>query len=199
MKTNIMSQNTIIGGWSAWSFKPDAAATQVFENSLGKLLGVKYTLVAAASQLVNGTNYVFLCEAEMVAPAGIDYIVVANVYQPLQGEPHISGIKAVGPKPAPVPGGWQSWQFTVSPDAEKVFDEATRSLLGVRYQPLANTSQVVAGANYCFLCEATPSVLKPAPYPALVYIYQPLSGAPVVEEIDSIPQYGNVMAMSETA
>ena len=183
-----MEQNTILGGWSAWSFNPTKEANKVFEESLGKLLGVKYKLVAFASQLVNGTNYAFLCEAETATHPDSDYIVVAYVYQPIKGQPHIESIKSVGPKPAHIPGGWQNWQFTVTRKAKTIFDEALKGWLGVNYKPLAFATQLVSGTNYCFLCDATPSVLKPSPYPALVWIYQPLHGAPHITEIHTIHQ-----------
>ena len=194
-----MEQNTMPGGWSAWSFTPTKETTNVFNESLGKLLGVKYKLVASASQLVNGTNYVFLCEAEASTLSGLDYIVVANVYQPLKGQPHISNIKSVGPKPGPAIGGWQNWHFSVTPRANTIFAEATKNLLGVKYKPLAFTQQLVAGMNYCFLCEATPATLIAPPSPALVWINQPLQGAPHVYGIHTIYQNAGQLAEAEMA
>ncbi len=193
-----MEQNSMAGGWSAWSFSPSKEAKAVFEASLGKLLGVKYTLVASASQVVNGTNYAFLCEADSVTLAANDYIVVAHVYQPIKGTPHISNIKTVGPKPSHMPGGWQNWQFSVTPRAKATFDSAMQHIIGVSYKPLAFDNQLVAGTNYCYLCEATPATVKASPYPALVWIYQPLHGNPSVQEIHVIPQAVYVTA-PETA
>jgi hypothetical protein len=181
-----MEQNTLAGGWSAWNFKSTTEASKVFEESLGKLLGVKYKLVAFASQLVNGTNYAFLCEAEAVTLQSLDHVVLANVHQPIKGQPHITGIKSAGPRPAHIPGGWQNWQFTVTRKTEAILHEATKPLLGVSYKGLAVDTQLVAGMNYCFLCEAEVSIVKASPYPALVWIYQPLQGSPHVEEIQVI-------------
>lgn len=183
-----MESNNLLGGWSAWSFAPSKEAINVFEESLGKTIGVKYKLVACASQLVNGTNYAFLCEAETATMPVSDYVVIAHVYQPLKGQPHITDIKPAGPKPNNMPGGWQNWQFAVTTRPQAIFNEATKSLLGVKYQALAVAQQVVAGMNYCFLCQATPVLPGASSSPALVWIYQPLQGAPHVTQINTIYQ-----------
>jgi len=193
-----MEQN-ILGGWSKWNFAPTYEAARVFEDSVGKLLGVKYKLVAFASQLVNGTNYAFLCEAETATLPGSDYIVIAYVHQPIKGVLHITGFKPVGPKPAHIPGGWQNWQFAVTGRAKSVFDEALKHLHGVKYKPLAFAEQLVAGTNYCFLTEATAVVEKPFSYPALVFIYQPLYGPPHIESIQRISPVSAQIAETEEA
>ncbi len=176
-----------MGSWSAWSFQPNSAATKAFEDSLGKLYGAKYKLVAAASQLVNGTNYAFLCEAEAETYPSTDYVVVAHVYQPIKGPSHITGIESIGPKPHHVMGGFGNWEFEVNKKAKSVFEAAVKHLMGVNYKPLAVTQQLVAGTNYVFLADATPVIERPFSYPALVSIYQPLQGGPVIERIQQIP------------
>jgi hypothetical protein len=185
-----MEQNVIPGGWSAWSFTPTKEATQIFDETLGKLLGVKYKLVAFATQLVNGTNYAFLCEAEMVTLSGSEYIVLATVHQPIKGKPYIMEINTVGPKPSHVVGGWQNWQFTVTPKAAAILKDATQHLIGATYKGLAFDTQfglaVTIGTNYCFLCEVTPVVVGATPYPALVFVLQPLQGPAHLEGIQVI-------------
>lgn len=87
----------------------------------------------------------------------------------------------------PMPGGWSAWNTVVTPEAEKVFQEVTRRLLGVRYKPLAFASQVVAGLNYCFLCETESVTLDPARGFAKLYVFAPLEGGePILTKISPI-------------
>jgi len=85
-----------------------------------------------------------------------------------------------------MPGGWSAWSFDITREAQKVFDEALAGLVGVDYSPLAFATQVVAGTNYCFLCKAKGVYPGAEAYPALVYIYQPLSGAPHITSITEV-------------
>ena len=83
-------------------------------------------------------------------------------------------------------GGWSEWSFTITPDAAKVFEEALKGFSGVDYTPLAFATQVVSGMNYCFLCKGKVVYPDAPEFPAKVYIYQPLKGAPHITEIKKI-------------
>ncbi len=62
-------------------------------------------------------------------------------------------------------------------DAQAVFDKALEKSDGATYIPVALLStQVVAGTNYCILCQITPAVPDSVPTWALVYIYADLQG-----------------------
>ncbi len=73
-------------------------------------------------------------------------------------------------------GGWSiTEKTTVTDDAQAVFDEATKSLLGVQYEPVALlATQVVSGTNYCFLARAEVVAPDASPSYKLVYVWQPL-------------------------
>lgn len=73
-------------------------------------------------------------------------------------------------------GGWTDFTFHISQDARRGFNTAMRGLVGVSYKPLAVATQVVAGTNYCFLCEAIPVYPGATSYAAKVYTYQPSEG-----------------------
>lgn len=176
----------MLGGWGGWDFTPSKEAKKVFAETLGKLLGVKYTLIASKSQLVAGTNYKFICSAQDVFPGGTDYVVEALVYQPLKGNAIIRGIKKIGPVPFPVPGGWTDWTFPSSDRANAVLEEALKGMLGAKYTSYGNTYQVVAGRNYCFLCEEIPSIKVPTTLATFVYVSYLVGGKPVVTEIRTI-------------
>ena len=78
-------------------------------------------------------------------------------------------------------GGWtpviQGEAGKLPEDAQAAFDKALEQLDGANYTPVALLStQVVAGTNYCILCQITPVVPDPVPTWALVYIYADLQG-----------------------
>ena len=80
----------------------------------------------------------------------------------------------------PLAGGWQSVPHEAAElpeDAQAAFDKALDGLVGAQYTPVALLStQVVAGMNYCILCQITPVAPDAAPTWALVYIYADLQG-----------------------
>ena len=75
-------------------------------------------------------------------------------------------------------GGWSNFDFTLTPQAKDVFETAMSPLFGAKYTPLAFASQVVAGTNYCFLCEVQYATPFPDENTVKVYIHQPQSGRP---------------------
>ena len=80
----------------------------------------------------------------------------------------------------PMLGGWQDVPHAAEAlpeDAQAAFDKALEGLVGAEYTPVALLStQVVAGMNYCILCQITPVVPNATPHWALVYIYADLQG-----------------------
>jgi len=80
-----------------------------------------------------------------------------------------------------LPGGWSPYH-PLTPADQKVFTEATKGLVGVIYTPSAVSTQVVNGTNYRFKCTAS---IPPAMviWEAIVEIYQPINGQPVITGI----------------
>lgn len=80
----------------------------------------------------------------------------------------------------PMDGGWENVPHEAAElpeDAQAAFDKALEGLVGAEYVPVALMStQVVAGMNYCILCQITPVVPDAVPHWALVYIYADLEG-----------------------
>jgi len=89
-------------------------------------------------------------------------------------------IYAYSAETEPITGGWENISHEAEElpeDAQKAFDKATENLDGAEYTPVALLStQLVAGMNYCILCQITPVVPNPEPSWALVYIYADLKG-----------------------
>ena len=77
-------------------------------------------------------------------------------------------------------GGWEipvAESTALPEDAQVAFDKAMVKLIGAEYTPVALlATQVVAGTNYCILCQVTPVVPDPIPHWSLVYLYANLDG-----------------------
>ena len=78
-------------------------------------------------------------------------------------------------------GGWEpSADPAVTEELKALFEKGTETLTGVSYIPVVYLgSQVVAGTNHAFLCQAVtayPGSLELPPAYAVVYLYEDLSG-----------------------
>ncbi|MGI0115366.1 hypothetical protein [Zooshikella sp. RANM57] len=76
-----------------------------------------------------------------------------------------------------IPGGWTLYRTDINRFEMAVFDQALDGLVGVAYTPFAVSTQVVAGTNYKFICNAQPVYPDAVPYAAIVKVYRPLHGA----------------------
>ena len=84
----------------------------------------------------------------------------------------------IEPEVGPLSGGWTpAADPTVTDDLKALFDKGLNGLLGVNYAPVCYLgSQVVAGANHAFLCQATVVYPNAQPYFVIVYLYEDLQG-----------------------
>ena len=77
-------------------------------------------------------------------------------------------------------GGWEitSHEAEVLPeDAQKAFDKAKEKLTDGEYTPVSLlATQLVAGTNYCILCQVDPAEASSEQKWTLVYIYADLQG-----------------------
>ena len=87
---------------------------------------------------------------------------------------------ASGSQTGHMDGGWEMIPHEAEElpeDAQKAFDKAVEGLVGAKYTPVTLlATQLVAGTNYCILCQVSPVVPDPEPKWALVYIYADLQG-----------------------
>ena len=81
------------GGWTPFSTTISKEAMDIFNKT--KPVGVHYTPLAVATQVVSGTNYRFFCNAQVVYPDAPNDAVITQIYQPLNGEAHITSITKV--------------------------------------------------------------------------------------------------------
>ena len=82
-------------------------------------------------------------------------------------------------------GGWSLAESPViSRDVQNDFDKATEELVGADYKAVALLSeQVVAGMNYCILCESTKVIPDAVSYYSFVYMYKDLEGNVSITDI----------------
>lgn len=78
--------NTTAGGWTNFNFDLTNEAKAVFAEALEGFVGQKFTPFAFATQVVAGTNYSFLCEAQLVVPDAPTRATKVHVFQPLPGQ-----------------------------------------------------------------------------------------------------------------
>jgi hypothetical protein len=81
-------------------------------------------------------------------------------------------------------GGWTAYHEITSAELA-IFNTAMEGFVGVHYDPTSVSTQVVAGMNYRFKCEASmpPSEVI---WQAIVEIYQPLKGIPHITNITKL-------------
>jgi hypothetical protein len=83
-------------------------------------------------------------------------------------------------------GGWSPISPKLSDDAQKVFDTVFGKMVGVKYEPVAFSKQVVNGINYRYLCNATGIYPGAETKHVVVIIHQPIQGEPHLESIEPL-------------
>ncbi|WP_228458432.1 hypothetical protein [Chryseobacterium hagamense] len=58
-------------------------------------VGVKYTPQEVSTQVVNGTNYRFRCDASMPGPQPMNWEAIVEIYAPIEGQPHVVSIHRI--------------------------------------------------------------------------------------------------------
>lgn len=84
------------------------------------------------------------------------------------------------------PGAYSAFRTGITPEEMDVFNSAMGKLIGVNYEPIAVSTQVVEGMNYRFLCNASIAYPNAAAYTVLITIYRPLDGPAHIESIEKI-------------
>ena len=178
------SESNIAGGWQA-SESPEITSKlrAVFDKALDGLVGVGYEPIAyLGSQIVAGTNHAFFCKAQVVYPNSLPYFAIVYIYENLDGKAEITDIASMtvlgeldknASTAAQLPGDWSFAE--AQEDGMAAFEKASEYLAGASYTPIrVLSSQVVAGMNYCVLCQAQVVVPGAKPYYTLAFVYEDL-------------------------
>lgn len=82
------AEEPLSGGWTpAEDYTVTEERQALFDRAMAELVGVNYVPVAyLGSQVVAGTNHVFLAQATVVYPGAQPYYVLVYLYEDLQGQ-----------------------------------------------------------------------------------------------------------------
>jgi len=83
-------------------------------------------------------------------------------------------------------GGYTPFTSDISPEDKAVFVDAFEKFVGVKYEPVAVATQIVAGTNYAFFCNATPAYPGATPSPAMVTVFRSLEGHSNITHIEKV-------------
>ncbi|MCD1118552.1 hypothetical protein [Chryseobacterium turcicum] len=87
------AQKSLVGGWTAYhALTPEDQ--KVFDEAMRGFVGVKYSPKMVSTQIVNGTNYRFKCDASM-PPSDVIWEAIVEVYCPIEGVPHVVSITRI--------------------------------------------------------------------------------------------------------
>ena len=163
---------------------------EVVAKAASAVTDTEYTPIAyIANQVVAGMNHLVLCKRAVHAAdfSGTkEHYVLLTIYEDLQGNAEITTVQESNAE-ALIGEGTGAWSESDSPvvtdELQGAFKSANRILAGAQYTPLALLgTQVVAGMNYCVLCEVTASVPDAASSYAIVHLYQDLKGKAEITE-----------------
>jgi hypothetical protein len=84
------------GGWSDWN-EVTQKEKDVFDSAISTIVGVKYTPLFFASQVVAGTNYCFLAKGVVMNKEQTMIVASVHIYKPLSGMPHVTEIHRINP------------------------------------------------------------------------------------------------------
>ena len=159
------------GGWTvskaSYSFLT-SGQKKIFNKAVKGLTGVTYKPVALiAKQVVEGTNYVFLCQGTTATKKPVRGWYVLSANKNLKKKVSLLSVKKIkltniktgkNPRTGITAGGLQiasvkNKSAALAKDVCKVFLKATKTYTGYELRPIALLGkQVVAGANYRILC-----------------------------------------------
>ena len=188
-------EETLLGGWERTE---SPAVTDelntLMEKALKDLDGASYTPVAyLATQVVAGRNHAVLCRVAPVIPDPVETYAVVILYEDLEGNVTITDVQDFGAETnlydEDMVGSWKQPESPeITEEASSAFEKAMEGFTGVGYVPVALLgTQLVAGMNYRYVCEATTVTSDAETSYALVTVYQDLEGNAEITEIVRLP------------
>ncbi|MBR0473918.1 MAG: hypothetical protein IJJ19_02865 [Erysipelotrichaceae bacterium] len=148
------------GGWQVpKSMKITDKEKELLNKATEELTGASYKPVAyVASQVVNGTNHLLLCTVSVIGTDAEARYALVYLYEDTEGKVEMTQVLTSNATASEsgLLGGWSKPENkTITEELQKVFDKAVENITGVEYTAIAYlANQIVAGANYCILCQA---------------------------------------------
>jgi hypothetical protein len=87
---------SIPGGWSQYTSSISSEAQSAFDEALKGFVGVKYTPVAVAEQVVAGKNFRFFCNASAVIPNAPNYGAILSISKLIGSPAELTGTETFG-------------------------------------------------------------------------------------------------------
>ena len=188
-----------VGGWTT----PESCAVTsdskaALEKATEQMTGGTYKPVALlGSQVVAGTNYRLLCEFTPATKDAVASYAIVTVYEDLEGNAEITEIlnseAQVKVTDEVIDGGWAAPETPdLTDDSTQALADASEGVVGASYEPVVLLgTQVVAGTNYCMLCEITPVAENAESHYAVVVVYMGADGTTdILETFDFTPTAG---------
>ena len=180
-------------------YAPDEAKA-AFDKALEGFVGQGFDLIAyLGSQVVAGTNHMFLCRGTTVTAEPVVGLKVVTVYADLEGNAEITNVSDFNlheyvmvdnqdEDPQTLVGGWNvcadAPAVNLPAPAVTYYDAVMDKLLGADYTPLAFLgTHDDGGTSYAFLARQTLVTQNPVDNMCLVYVYAPDSGDPELMNI----------------
>lgn len=193
---NGIGNEMIVGGWTSNNdIKPlniPKDAMDAFDRAAKEYDGMTFEPIALlGSQVVAGRNYMFLCKGTTVTQNPQTGLKTVIVYNDLGNNSSITLVndfdytkyirENIENNSELLAGGWQvdshNEQGILDESVQTMFDNATSTLTGINYKPIAVLgTQVVAGTNYAILCYGSASYDDTSEAVYLLTIYKDLSG-----------------------
>jgi len=84
------NQEAVCGGWTPYhNLMPEEK--EVFAKALAGFVGVNYMPNTVSTQVVEGKNYRYKCQASLPGSEGM-WDAIVEIFQPLDSDPYIYGI-----------------------------------------------------------------------------------------------------------
>ena len=182
----------LLGGWEKQEYTYLTVEVQeLLEKATEGLVGARYIPVAfLATQVVAGRNYALLCRVAPVVAEPVESWAIVKLYEDPQGKVSLSDVidSGVPTNINDLPGGWfQCENPSMTEENKALFDKALEGYKGVSLTPVAlAATQVVAGTNYCFLCETDAVTATKGGY-AMVTVYADLNGKAEITDVAAFP------------
>jgi hypothetical protein len=174
-------ENGKLSGYSAFTSyeKVEKEVQSYFLEATKSYLGVGFTPIAVAHQLVNGTNFAYFTIAKGVYPDAKAYNALVIVHVATNGTVALAEVKpvrSVRGSGEGLLGGYTVFRPAFGSDnlIPEIFRK--KAGIGVGYTALAIASQVVAGINYAIFAEAQIPSLEAAPYNVIATLFHDLEG-----------------------
>ena len=195
-KNNNNSGGEVTGGWTLnsdiKSMNISKDAMNAFNRAAEDYTGMTFEPIALlGTQVVAGTNYMFLCKGTTVTKNPETSLKIVIVYNDLNDKSEITSVsdfdytkyvsKNIENDSEELSGGWQVSSSgnigILDDDIQTMFNKATSTLTGMSYEPIALLgTQVVAGTNYAILCYGSASYDNMPEAIYLLTLYKDLDG-----------------------